>query len=123
MEKTPSTCAPQPAASGAAEIGPHTAAVIDELLAENALFRLRPAEDVLGLADEHEPVRLEAACATATAAGDPLYRTIKGISPQAPQPALRPLRPATPAHPRTCTDLHSCSPTHSPTYSSLRSPT
>jgi hypothetical protein len=53
--------------------------VIDELLAENALFRLRAAQGVLGLADKHNPERLEAACAKAIAAGDPSYRTIKGI--------------------------------------------
>ena len=63
----------------AAEIGPACVAVIDELLAENALFRLRAAQGVLGLADKHDPARLEAACAKATAAGDPSYRTIKGI--------------------------------------------
>ena len=53
--------------------------MIDELLADNALFRLRAAQGVLGLADKHDPARLEAACAKATAAGDPSYRTIKGI--------------------------------------------
>jgi len=53
--------------------------VIDGLLAENALFRLRAAQGVIGLADKHNPARLEAACAKATAAGDPSYRTIKGI--------------------------------------------
>ena len=53
--------------------------MIDELLAENALFRLRAAQGVLGLADKHDPGRLEAACAKATTAGDPSYRTIKGI--------------------------------------------
>jgi hypothetical protein len=63
----------------AAEIGPACTAVIDGLLAENALFRLRAAQGVLGLADKHDPARLEAACAVATAAGDPSYRTIKGI--------------------------------------------
>lgn len=63
----------------AAEIGPAATAVIGELLAENALFRLRAAQGVLGLADRHDPARLEAACAKATAAGDPSYRTIKGI--------------------------------------------
>jgi hypothetical protein len=63
----------------AAEIGPATTTVIDGLLAENALFRLRAAQGVLGLADKHDPPRLEAACAVATAAGDPSYRTIKGI--------------------------------------------
>jgi hypothetical protein len=34
---------------------------------------------VLGLGDKHTPGRLEAACAKATTAGDPSYRTIKGI--------------------------------------------
>mgnify|MGYP003693751043 CR=1 FL=1 len=53
--------------------------MIEELLADNALFRLRAAQGVLGLADKHDPARLEAACAKATAAGDPSYRTIKGI--------------------------------------------
>ena len=63
----------------AAEIGPACVAVIDGLLAENALFRLRAAQGVLGLADRHDPARLEAACAVATSAGDPSYRTIKGV--------------------------------------------
>jgi hypothetical protein len=63
----------------AAEIGPATATVIDGLLAVNALFRLRAAQGVLGLADKHDPARLEAACTVATAVGDPSYRTIKGI--------------------------------------------
>jgi hypothetical protein len=63
----------------AAEIGPACEAVIGELLAENALFRLRAAQGVLGLTDKHDPARLEAACAKATAAGDPSYRTVKGI--------------------------------------------
>jgi hypothetical protein len=53
--------------------------VIDELLADNALFRLRAAQGEIGLGDKHDPGRLEAACAKATAAGDPSYRTIKGI--------------------------------------------
>jgi hypothetical protein len=63
----------------ATEVGPACEAVIGELLAENALFRLRAAQGVLGLGDKHDPGRLEAACAKATTAGDPSYRTIKGI--------------------------------------------
>ena len=76
----------------AAEIGPACVAVIDGLLAENALFRLRAAQGVLGLADKHDPARLEAACAKATAAGDPSYRTIKGILAAGTEtrPAARP---------------------------------
>jgi hypothetical protein len=51
------------------------------LLEVNALFRLRAAQGVLGLADRRGvgPRRLEAACAKAIAAGDPSYRTVKGI--------------------------------------------
>jgi hypothetical protein len=63
----------------AAEIGPACTALIDVLLADNALLRLRAARGVLGLADKHQPGRLEAACARAAAAGDPSYRTVKGI--------------------------------------------
>jgi transposase len=76
----------------AAEIGPAATAVIGELLAQNALFRLRAAQGVLGLADKHNPDRLEAACAKATAAGDPSYRTIKGILAAGTEttPAARP---------------------------------
>lgn len=63
----------------AAQIGPETAAVIADLLAENALYRLRAAQGVLSLADRHDPARLEAACSKALAVGDPSYRTVKGI--------------------------------------------
>ena len=63
----------------AAEVGPKTVEVIAELLEVNALFRLRAAQGVLGLADKHSPQRLEAACGHALAVGDPTYRTIKGI--------------------------------------------
>lgn len=63
----------------AAEIGEDTSAVIAELLAVNALFRLRAAQGVLGLADKYGPTRLEAACDKALLVGDPTYRTIKGI--------------------------------------------
>jgi transposase len=61
------------------EIGEACEQVVRELLADNALFRLRAAQGVLGLADKHTTARLEAACAKAIAAGDPSYRTIKGI--------------------------------------------
>jgi transposase len=63
----------------AAEIGPACTALIGGLLEDNALYRLRAAQGVLGLADKHQPGRLEAACAKAAASGDPSYRTVKGI--------------------------------------------
>ena len=34
---------------------------------------------MIGLADKHDPARLEAACAKAITAGDPSYRTVRGI--------------------------------------------
>ena len=54
--RSPSTCAPRPgAAAGPPRSARPAAAVIDELLADNALFRLRAAQGVLGLADKHDP--------------------------------------------------------------------
>jgi transposase len=72
--RTPQWCRKQ-----AAGIGPACEYLIGELLADNALYRLRAAQGVIGLADKHDPGRLEAACAKAIAAGDPSYRTVKGI--------------------------------------------
>jgi transposase len=72
--RTPAWCRKQAAAAG-----PACEQVIGELLADNALYRLRSAQGIIGLADKHDPARLEAACAKALAAGDPSYRTIKGI--------------------------------------------
>lgn len=72
--RTPQWCRKQ-----AAGIGPSCEYLIGELLAEGALYRLRSAQGVLGLADKHDPGRLEAACAAAVAAGDPSYQTVKGI--------------------------------------------
>jgi hypothetical protein len=63
----------------AGQIGPACAELVDGLLEVNALFRLRAAQGVLGLADKHGTARLEAACVKAIAVGDPSYRTVKGI--------------------------------------------
>jgi hypothetical protein len=63
----------------AAQTGPATLQVIETLMEVNALHRLRSAQGILGLAGKHGPARLEAACARAITAGDPSYRTIKGI--------------------------------------------
>ena len=72
--RTPAWCRKQ-----AAGIGPACEALIGGLLEDNALYRLRAAQGVLHLADRHQPGRLEAACAGAAEAGDPSYRTVKGI--------------------------------------------
>src|SRR5947199_6128651 len=72
--RTPTWCRTQ-----AAEIGPACSQLIGELLAINALFRLRAAQGVLGLAGKHGAARLEKACVRAIEVGDPSYRTVKGI--------------------------------------------
>ena len=63
----------------AAQTGPATVQVIEALMEVNALYRLRSAQGILGLRGKHGPARVEAACARAITAGDPSYRTIKGI--------------------------------------------
>ena len=78
----------------AAEIGPGAVALIAELLEVNALFRLRAAQGILGLADKHSPERLEAACLLAIAVGDASYRTVKGILIAGTDRAATPTRPA-----------------------------
>jgi transposase len=72
--KTPTWCRRR-----SAEIGTACAAVIGAMLEVGALYRLRAAQGVLGLADKHGTQRLESACARAITVGDPSYRTIKGI--------------------------------------------
>lgn len=72
--RTPVWCRSQ-----AVDIGPSCVAVIGGLLEVNALFRLRAAQGVLGLAGKHGADRLEKACARAIEVGDPTYRTVKGI--------------------------------------------
>ena len=63
----------------AAELGPAVAALVGELLGEQALHRLRSAQGVIHLADTHGAARLELACALALEVGDPSYRTVRGI--------------------------------------------
>ena len=72
--RTPTWCR-----TTAAGIGPACEMVIGALLVDNALFRIRAAQGILGLLAKHGALALEDACATALAAGDPSYRTIKGI--------------------------------------------
>ncbi|MGH9045906.1 MAG: IS21 family transposase [Acidimicrobiales bacterium] len=63
----------------AAELGESVTEVVSTLMEVNALYRLRSAQGVLGLADKHGADRLDAACRRALLVGDPAYRTIKGI--------------------------------------------
>jgi hypothetical protein len=72
--RTPSWCRHR-----AGECGPAVAALVGGLLGEQALHRLRSAQGIIHLADSYGAERLEAACALALKAGDPAYRTVKGI--------------------------------------------
>ena len=72
--RTPVWCRAQ-----AVLIGPATDSLIGELLSLNVLHRLRQAQGVIRLSDKHGVIRLEAAARRALEAGDPSYRTVKGI--------------------------------------------
>ncbi len=66
-------------ATQATEIGPNCRTLIERLLADNVLERLRAAQGVLGLLKPYGAKRLEAACARALAHDSPYYRTVKTI--------------------------------------------
>ena len=70
---------PQYCRAKAARIGEATAAVVDRLLDERPLDRLRTAQAVLRLAEKVGPRRLEAACRRALCFDDAKYTTIKRI--------------------------------------------
>ena len=74
MMRTPAWCRRR-----ARELGDAVHDVVVELMEVNALYRLRQAQGVVGLADTYSPDRLNAACARAIHVGDPTYKTVKGI--------------------------------------------
>lgn len=63
----------------AAAIGPACAELIERLLADRILERLRAAQNVLRLSKSYPAARLEAACTRALAHDSPFYRTVKTI--------------------------------------------
>ena len=63
----------------ATQIGPSCAALIEQLLTDRILERLRSAQHVLHLADTYGAERLEAACNRALTHASPAYRTVKTI--------------------------------------------
>jgi hypothetical protein len=82
----------------AMRIGPSTHTVVEELLGERPLDRLRAVQGILRLSDTVGTSRLEAACARALFfGGPPSYRRIKDILnaalDQAPLPDAPPQRP------------------------------
>ncbi|MCL4535294.1 MAG: IS21 family transposase [Chloroflexi bacterium] len=74
LERTPERCRQL-----AAGIGPATSLVVESLLAERPLDRLRSVQAILRLAESVGQKRLEAACARAYCFGDARYRRIKDI--------------------------------------------
>ncbi len=60
-------------------IGPSCAALIERLLSDRIVERLRAAQAVLRMAERYGAQRLEAACARALAHDSPFYRTVKTI--------------------------------------------
>jgi hypothetical protein len=74
LERTPTYCLRL-----AETIGPATYAVVDQLLADRPLDRLRSVQALLRLTDQVGTTRLEAACTRAAHFGDVRYRRIKDI--------------------------------------------
>jgi len=70
---------PQWCLKRAAELGSSVHELVEGLLADGALYHLRAAQGVVGLADKHGATRLDAACRRAIEVGDPEYRTVRGI--------------------------------------------
>ena len=81
-----------------AKIGPSTQSVVEQLLADRPLDRLRSVQAILKLEESVGPNRLEAACARAAYFGDVRYRQIKLILNAAldrePLPDTQPMLPA-----------------------------
>jgi len=74
LQRTPERCRRL-----AAQVGPATAHVVEELLGERPLYRLRTVQSILALEERVGRERLEAACARALYFGDTRYRRIKDI--------------------------------------------
>jgi transposase len=74
LERTPAYCR-----QVAARLGPATDQVVETLLGDRPLYRLRGVQAILRLEESVGAERLEAACARALHFGDPSYRRIKAI--------------------------------------------
>jgi len=74
----------------AGELGPAVTELVEVLLTEPVLHRLRAAQGVLRLAERYPLARLDAACARAIKVGDPSYRAgPTSLVPAVPQPGRR----------------------------------
>jgi transposase len=74
LHRTPEYCR-----QNAARVGPATWQVVETMLSDRPLDRLRSVQGILRLEDMVGPQRLEAACARALYYGDTRYRRIKDI--------------------------------------------
>jgi len=63
----------------AGEIGPRCAEVVEALLGDRPLDKLRSVQGIMRLVDRYSPMQLEAACTRALCYGDASYRRIKSI--------------------------------------------
>jgi transposase len=91
---------PQWCLKRAAELGSSVHELVEGLLADGALYHLRAAQGVVGLADKHGATRLDAACHRAIEVGDPEYRTVRGILTAGTEHdgIEQPTAPSAPAH-------------------------
>ena len=92
LRQTPERCRRH-----AARVGPATAEVVEKLLAERPLDRLRAVQSILSLEKQVGRERLEAACVRALYYGDYRYRRIKDVLNAAldrePLPSAEPVGP------------------------------
>lgn len=81
----------------AAEVGPHTLALVEAVLSDPVVDKTGSAGRVLRLADKHSSVRLEAACERAMRFSDPRYTTVRDILSQGLEAQTTPIPQPTPA--------------------------
>jgi len=103
LQRTPDACRQQ-----AARLGPAASTVVETLLADRPVDRLRAVQAILKLEETVGAQRLEAACARAVYYGDHRYRRIKEIlnaaldrEPLPDPPVAQPPTPHTFARPTT----------------------
>lgn len=63
----------------ALQIGPSTGKLVEEMLADHPVDRLRGAQGIVRLSDKYGPARLEAACARALVFDQVAYRSVASI--------------------------------------------
>ena len=90
----------------AKEVGVACTQLIDRLLSDKVVERLRAAQGVISLGTTYGHPRLEAACARALAHDSPLYRTVKSILATGADktPPADPITPSVYANPRFARD-------------------